>query len=913
MEITEEQYLAHYGILRRSGRYPWGSGGPEHNTGSRSFLEYVQTLERSGMSSVEIARALGTSTTKLRAAKSIAKNEQRASDIGQAQRLKDKGLSYTAIAERMYGSRSKESTVRAMLAPGVKDRVDVLQATSNMLKDHIDKHGPVDIGAGQENWLGISGTKLSTAVAHLEEQGYKVYYKKIPQLGNPGKYTHQKILAPPGMSYVDSIKNVSQIAEIAPHSPDGGRSYLGITTPMPLSSSRVGVRYREDGGAEHDGVIYVRPGVPDVSLGKARYAQVRIQVDDTHFIKGMALYKDDLPKGVDVVFNTNKSNTGNKMDALKKLKDDPDNRFGSTVKPSVVEKDAHGHDVAKTVMNKVYEEGEWDTWSRSLSSQFLSKQSPQLAQSQLSLTHELRQTSLDEIKGLTNPVVKQHLLMKFADETDSAAVHLKAAAMPRQSNHVILPMNYLKENEVYAPRFRNGETVVLIRHPHAGPFEIPLLVVNNNHPEGKRLLGDVQDAIAIHSKVAEKLSGADFDGDTVLVIPNREGKILSQPSLVGLKGFDPKASYPPFHGMKTIDGGTWNETTKAVEYPPGKKASGKLKQVEMGNISNLITDMTIQGAPSSELAQAVRHSMVVIDAEKHSLNYRESARINGIPQLKEKYQGRHPNGSLKGAATLISRAGSEARVPARKMNYRIDPETGKKITIDTNETYTNRSGKVVLRTEKSTKLAETHDAFSLTSDKGPTKMESIYAAHSNKLKAMANEARKEAVRTRAPSANPSAKKAYASEVDSLNAKLDIALKNRPLERHAQALANATVAAKKAANPAMDEAELKKLNAQALAEARIRTGANKKEKRVDISPEEWKAIQAGAISPSKLKQVLENTDLDRIRELATPRTPTLMTSIKRDRAEAMIRSGYTQQQVADQLGVSLSTLKKSLGG
>lgn len=895
MIIDEEDYLAHYGILRRSGRYPWGSGGPETNTGPRSFVEYVNELKRQGLSEKERADAVGTSISSLRAALSNAKNEKRAADIALAQRLKDKGMAYTKIGERMG---LPESTVRALLAPGVKDRVDVLQATANMLKDHIEKNGPVDIGSGVENWLSISQTKLKTVRASLEEEGYKVYYKKIPQ-ATKGQFTTQTILAPPGMSYVDAIKNVSQIATF---SNDGGRSFLGITKPLPISSKRIAISYKEDGGSAADGVIYVRPGVPDCSLGGKRYAQVRIQVDDTHFIKGMAVYKEDLPAGVDLVFNTNKSNTGNKLDALKSLKDDPDNPFGSTVRPSVV--DEHGH--SKSVMNKVNEEGDWETWSNTLSSQFLSKQTPLLAKTQLDLTYEQRKNGFDEIMALTNPTVRNHLLAKFAEETDSAAVHLKAAKMPRQSSHVILPMNSLKETEVYAPTFDNGERVVLIRHPHGGPFEIPELTVNNKHPEAKRLLGDVQDAIAIHSKVAEKLSGADFDGDTVLVISNRQGRVTSKPSLEGLKNFDPKGSYPPYHGMKTIDGGTYNAEKKEVEYGP-KGPSGRNMQHQMGDISNLITDMTIKAASSAEIAQAVRHSMVVIDAEKHHLNWRESARANGIAALKERYQG----SKRGGASTLISRAKSEKRVPERKMMYTIDKETGKKVYRETGATYVDAKGKTVVRTTISTKLAETHDAFTLV-DKPGTRIETIYAEHSNKLKNLADAARKEAVNTKGQQYVPSARVAFSKEVASLDGKLNIALKNRPLERHAQALANAQVAARKAANPGMEKVEEKKIHTQALNEARIRTGADKKAKRIEITPEEWAAIQAGAVTHTMLKNILNNTDLEHVKELATPKTKVLMTTTKRNRAQAMLNSGYTQAEVAAQLGVSLSTLKRSLG-
>ena len=66
-------------------------------------------------------------------------------------------------------------------------------------------------------------------------------------------------------------------------------------------------------------MIYVRPGVKDLRIGDKRYGQVRIMVDGTHYLKGMAVYKDDLPPGKDIVFNTNKHNTGRKKDAMKEL------------------------------------------------------------------------------------------------------------------------------------------------------------------------------------------------------------------------------------------------------------------------------------------------------------------------------------------------------------------------------------------------------------------------------------------------------------------------------------------------------------------------------------------------------------------------------------------------------------------
>lgn len=877
MIIPEKDYLAHYGILRKSGRYPWGSGETQSQR-NRSFLDTVENLRKNeGMSETEIARGFGMTTTDLRALKSIAKNQEKQEQIGMAQRLRDKGYSNVAGARRMGIA---ESTYRTLIEPGEKDKVDILESTSNMLKKQVEDKGYIDVGTGVEHHLGVSSTKLSTAVSRLKEEGYTVHYIKVEQLGT-GQQTTMKVLAKPDTPYSEVYRNRANIKQVTNYSEDGGRSFLGLKPPLSVSSGRVAVRYAEQGGTDADGVIYVRPGVRDLSLGAARYAQVRIAVGGTHYLKGMAMYKDDLPAGVDLQFNTNKHDTGNKLDAMKKIKDDPDNPFGAVVRQMT-----HNGKVI-SAMNIVNEEGNWSDWSRSLSSQMLSKQPPRLAKDQLDMTYEKKKRDLEEIKSLTNPAVRRKLLESYADDVDSSAVHLKAAALPRQGSHVILPVNSLKEGEIYAPNYRNGERVALVRYPHGGIFEIPELTVNNNHPGAKKLLGNAKDAVGIHSKVAERLSGADFDGDTVLVIPNNHGRVKTSPALEGLKGFDPQSAYPAYPGMP--------------------KMSARTKQVQMGVVSNLITDMTIQGANNTELARAVRHSMVVIDAEKHNLNWKQSAVDNGISQLKAKYQG----GANAGANTLISRASAEIRVAERKPRSAakggaIDKTTGKRVFEETGATYTNAQGKTIVKTVKSKKLAETDDAHSLSSG---TVVEKIYADHSNKLKQLSNDARREAVNTKNLKYSPSAKAAYASEVRALDSKLTIALRNAPLERQAQVLANAVVSQKRAANPNMENSEIKKVKAQALNEARIRTGAKKT--RIEITPTEWAAIQAGAISNNKLIQILANADLDQIKQLATPKTAVAMTPAKTSRARTMLAAGYTQAEVADALGVSVSTLKATI--
>lgn len=890
--ITEE-ILMHYGMPRRSGRYPWGSGdNPYQHSGD--FLSRIDELKSQGLRETEIAAQLGLTTTQLRTQMSLAKDERRSLQVSTAKGLREKGYSLNEIAEKM--GFANDSSVRSLLNENSEARMNQAKTTADFLKKMIDEKGMIDVGTGVERELGISREKLNQALYILEMEGYPVYGGGVPQVTNPGKQTNIKVICPPGTEHreiydFDNIHSVKDYDQIL--SEDGQKVRPAFQYPESMDSSRLKINYAEDGGIQKDGVIEIRRGVDDLSLGDSHYAQVRIMVDGTHYLKGMAVYSDDLPDGVDVLFNTNKK-TGTPMtDVLKKVKDDPDNPFGSLIKEHggqsyYIDKDGNER---LSLINKRAEEGDWGEWSDHLPSQFLSKQSMTLIKKQLDLASADKVAEYDEICALTNPTVKKALLKSFADDCDSAAVHLQAAALPRQKYQVILPLTTIKDTEVYAPNYKNGEQVALIRYPHGGTFEIPVLTVNNKQPEGKKVLGNTpKDAIGINSKVAERLSGADFDGDTVMVIPTGgKIKITSTYPLKGLEGFDPKEKYGP-----------------ASTTQPYKRM--KNTQTEMGKVSNLITDMTLKGATEDELARAVRHSMVVIDAEKHNLDYKRSEQDNGIASLKKKYQGRVEDGKYKeGAATLISRAKSEVSVPKRKGSPTIDEDGSLSYKTADDLTYVDKkTGKTKTRTQASTQMAETKDARTLSSG---TPQEEAYASYANKMKSLANQARKEMMSTGKIPYSASAKAAYQSEVDSLNAKLNVALKNAPRERQAQVIANATVTAKKQANPDMTNAEIKKANQQALTAARKRVGAERKP--VVITDREWEAIQAGAISESKLTQILNNADIDSLRQRATPRATTTLSTAKQNKIASMSASGYSTSEIAEALGISTSTVSKYL--
>ena len=927
--MVDEPYLAHYGTPHagstpHSGRYKFGTGdkweGKDPTTARQDIVGQVARLKAQGITnSTDIARALNMTTTEYRARYSVAFNAEKAANIHKATQLKDQGWSNTAIGREMG---VPESTVRGWLKPGAEARHDIATDIASKLEATIPKDGAVDIGKGSELWLGTSADKLKVATQMLMDKGYSVQYIYEKQLtGGVGQKTTIKMLCAPGVKNVDIYNDRSKLKSVAKNIDDvePGES-LAMKAPVSIDGKRVKVVYAEDTfagakGIERDGTMLINPNAADLRLPEGkRYAQVRIAVDGTHYLKGMAAYGDpkDFPKGVDIAFNTNKHQGTQKGDVLKKMEKkkvgdqeviDVENPFKASARQFYYVDPKTGKK-KQSAVNVVNEEGDWSTWSKSLASQMLSKQSPSLAREQLNVKLGIAKTNFDEIAKLNNPIVKKKLLDEFADECDSDAVSLKAAAMPRQRSQVILPVNSLKSNEIYAPNFRDGESVVLVRYPHGGTFEMPALKVNNRNKEGIKLLGtSPKDAVGINAKIAEQLSGADFDGDTVLVIPNNKGKIKTSKPLAGLKDFDPKEKY---------------SLPKDIKKGDPRLISSEGKQREMGKISNLITDMTIKGASTDDIEKAVRHSMVVIDSEKHKLDYKQSYKDNDIARIKAKYQGVNSLGQPGGASTLISRAGSVERVLDRKLRPTwqggpIDKETGEKVYVNTGKTHRkairDKNGNITGYKEeaditKSTKLAEAKDAFSLSSG---TQIESVYATYSNKMKALANQARKETLSIESFKVDPAAKKKYASNVKSMVAQLNEAKKNAPLQRKADVIANQRLKTIKSAHPEYDADDLKKIGQRELRKARESLGITRKQ--VTLTDTDWEAIQAHAVSANRLSEILRFADPDRVRELATPRPANTLSSGQKSRARTLLNNGYTTNEVAEALGISVSTLLK----
>ena len=964
--ILNGDELMHYGTKFHSGRYPYGSGDdPYQHQGD--FLTRVERLRKEGWKETaeNVKKEFGLGLEDYRNEISWANYTRRELNVSRAKNLKSKGMNTTEIGRQMGVN---ESTVRSWLNPKSESNMEAARQTADFLKKQVNEKKMIDVGVGVERELNISRTQLDRALYALESEGYKLYGGRIPQVTNlKGQQTTQQVLCVPGTKNSD-IYDYSKVQTVKDYiSRDGGETYeKKFTYPSSMDSKRLMIRYKDDVGAdgakgiEKDGIIELRRGVDDLSLGESRYAQVRILVDGTHYLKGMAVYSDDMPDGIDVVFNTNKDKSVPKNKVLKEISNDPDNPFGSLIKDAdqggqYWYTDKNGQKKLGLI-NKRADEGDWTDWKDALPSQFLSKQSRPLAKKQLDLAKMDKEAEFEDICNLTNPTVKKHLLKEFADNCDSAAVNLQAAALPGQKYHVIIPISSLKDNEIYAPGYEHGTKLALIRYPHAGTFEIPIVTVNNKNTVAKKVIGtDVIDAVGINSKVAERLSGADFDGDTVMCIPTHNGKvkITSTHPLKELEGFDPK-----------------------VEYSTAGKTGVKLMskgsiQREMGQISNLITDMTLAGAPEDEMARAVKHSMVVIDAYKHKLDYKKSEIDNGIDNLHEYYQGHYDEDGKwhkSGASTIISRAKGETTTLKKQGSPIIDPETGKqtykvtsdlyyperefnkdtgivtlrttsgkkvqydvkdpdateyykpikKTNPDTGEIiYTNKSGDITyntkIKTQKSTKMAETDDAYTLVSD-ARHPMELIYADYANSMKSLANRARKEMMSTKDIEYNKKAADTYKKEVSDLNAKLNTALLNATRERHAQRLANAEVESKKISNPKLEKKDIKKLSQQAITKYRQQVGSvSRAERSIKITDREWEAIQAGAINKTTLRKILNNSDIDSLRERATPRTYNTLSPTKINKAKMMKNSGYTLEQIAKACGCSVTTASKYLKG
>ena len=948
-DTGREIILKHYGVKRKSGRYPWDPS--LHLPKNYKFIEDRDEMKKRGLSDNEIAKQMGLSTTVYRSKVTIAKEELKQYNMQRISKLQSEGMIIDDIAKTIG---TTGQTVRNYLDeiknPNKSARAQRVQteAVADTLEAAVKRSKYIDVGKGVEIQMGISKEKLKSGLNALVESGeYEVHNLRIAQVTDKNNSTPVKVLTKKGVERSEIYKNMDKVRPVEEFAINGdARMFQQMERPKSIGWDRVHIRYAipegqkghgtNDDGAMMDGAMFLRPGVKDLNLGKASYAQVRIAVGDTHYLKGMALYGTEemfkgIPKGTDIIFNTNKTANKTPQEVLKELKKNPEggapidgpNPFGATVKRQNTLVDAKGNPVYKPgvkdrfgnkvpqigSVNIVNEEGDWGSWSKALSAQFLSKQPTTVVHERLKATMKQIQDEYESIQKVTNPVIKKQLMESFVSDLESKQVHMKAAAPKGFQGHVILPVPDMKENEVYAPNYKNGEKVVLIRYPHGGRFEIPELTVNNNSVARKMISKDSPDAIGIHPKVASKMSGADFDGDTAYVIPNNKGKFKSRDSLKELKNFDPN--------MYADKPGTFTPITK------------RYQQTLMGVVSNLITDMTLQGAPSNEIARAVKHSMVVIDAEKHKLNYKRSAEENGIDALMKRYMTH---------VDKVKYGDLERYNPkTRRIDKVIDPDKLKK-DLTPGKEYTSastiisrhkqsvitdgyqvevpdpksKSGgtKMVWRNKKETYLVNMVKDANVFLGPNATKTEHHYADYINELKAFKNKVDSEMSAIKMPARDPKAAKIYAEEVLSMKDKVNQVKINRIKERQAQRMAEVSSKAeiaRRSEDEVLKKDEISRIKQQALNKARSMVGAERTP--VTITDDEWDAVQSNAVSGTLLKELVSFMDDSQLKSLATPRASKQMTDARKSKAKALLANGYTIAQVAEALGVSSSTIGK----
>lgn len=321
---SESNILEHYGTKRHSGRYPWGSGdNPYQHSGD--FLSRVEVLKKKGLSEKDILESINDSLPKeyqmslseFRVAKRTAIHERKTSEYEQIHKLKDEDhLGWTEIANQLGMS---ESSVRSKYAGNADKKAQRAKNIAETLKKEVDKKGMIDVSEGANFALGVTDTELQDAAYTLEaEYGYKRYGVGIKQPTNNRQQTNIMVLAKPEFDQKYAYNHQEQIDSLGDyHTDDGGETFTKLQRPSSLDSSRVAIRYGDEGGLDKDGVMEIRRGVPDLDLGKSHYAQVRILVDGDHYLKGMAVYSDDLPDGVDVKLDYKRSEQENGIPELK--------------------------------------------------------------------------------------------------------------------------------------------------------------------------------------------------------------------------------------------------------------------------------------------------------------------------------------------------------------------------------------------------------------------------------------------------------------------------------------------------------------------------------------------------------------------------------------------------------------------
>ena len=103
-----------------------------------------------------------------------------------------------------------------------KETAEFLKARS---KEFAKDGGMIDVGAGTKQKQNIQRKKKNQALYLLEKEGYNVYGGRFEQVNNPGKFTTQLVLCPPGTEHKE-IYDLDRVHTIKDYiTRDGGETY----------------------------------------------------------------------------------------------------------------------------------------------------------------------------------------------------------------------------------------------------------------------------------------------------------------------------------------------------------------------------------------------------------------------------------------------------------------------------------------------------------------------------------------------------------------------------------------------------------------------------------------------------------------------------------------------------------------
>ena len=240
MNPFQDDILMHYGVKRRSGRYPWGSGDNPFQHGG-DFLSRVEELQSQGKSEKEIAEELKMSTTDLRMQVRVAKHERRMVLADRAKSLREEGKTLDEIAKIM--GYNNDSSVRALLNENTATNKNKARQTAERLKQELAEKGALDVGTGAERELGVSSGVLQEALFILETEGYNRFGVGVPQVNNPKNRTITPIISVPDIDQRQVYQDLSLVKSVGEyHSTDGGESWDKREYPASISSDRVKIR-----------------------------------------------------------------------------------------------------------------------------------------------------------------------------------------------------------------------------------------------------------------------------------------------------------------------------------------------------------------------------------------------------------------------------------------------------------------------------------------------------------------------------------------------------------------------------------------------------------------------------------------------------------------------------------------------